>query len=100
MLPIPKVVSFGASITTGTAVGGKDNAWPAIVSSRMKIPCTNLADNGSANASLSRKILSTTFEPGSLVLAMWVSTVRFEFWIGDNWSHMSVNSPESKFKKE
>lgn len=95
-----QIISFGASITVGADAGGIPGAWSSIIANKLDKSYLCLAEEGSTNTTIARKIISTEFSPGDMVLAMWVSTTRFEFWSKDQWVNFTPWSKQSGFVKD
>lgn len=95
-----RIISFGASITTGAGAGGINSAWSSIIAKKLNKSYLCLAEVGATNTTIARKIISTEFSPNDTVLVMWVSTTRFEFWLEDQWIRFTPWSDQLGFVKD
>ena len=99
MKQFSKITAFGASITAGIGLKDKKNTWSNIIAQNLQLQHLCLADAGSSNATITRKILNHNHEPDQLVLVLWTSTVRYEFRTEDDWLIMTPWSEQQGFVK-
>ena len=100
MFQFNRIISYGASITAGVGAGGVDRAWSAFIANKLNKPYLCLAEEAATNTTIARKIISTDFSPDDVVLVMWASTTRFEFWSTDCWVSFTPWSEQTGFVKE
>ena len=83
-----RLLAFGCSNTYGHGLEDcllKDNqpgpqpskfAWPSLLANKLNIPCLNLAEPGSSNQDILRKILSEDIHENDIIVILWTHYSR------------------------
>ena len=100
VLEISKILSYGASITYGGGAGGPDHAWSANVARLLDKNYQCLAAPGASNTTITRTMISSELSPNCLILAMWTSPTRYEFWEENKWHHIGPADAQTGFVKD
>ena len=101
MSNVSRIISFGASITYGSELPDQSYTWSSIIAQKMGLDYLCLAKENAANSGIARAIISACDEyRDDHVLAMWTSSTRYEFRVGDQWANVSPWSEQTGFTKD
>ena len=101
MSNVSRVISFGASITYGSELPDQSYTWSSIIAQKMGLDYLCLAKENAANSGIARAIISNMDQySNDLILAMWTSSTRYEFRVGDSWENVSPWSEQTGFVRD
>lgn len=101
MSNVSRVISFGASITYGSELPDQSYTWSSIIAQKLGLDYLCLAKENAANSGIARAIISNSDNyQNDLVLAMWTSSTRYEFRVGNQWANVSPWSEQTGFVKD
>lgn len=101
MSNISRVVSFGASITYGSELPDQSYTWSSIIAQKLGLDYLCLAKENASNSGIARAIISNSENfKDDVILAMWTSSTRYEFRVGNQWENISPWSEQTGFVKD
>ena len=97
---MPRLLAFGDSFTFGNDLSDwndrtpSKSTWTALLANYLNLDYVCLAEPGSSNNSISRKVLSTTINDDDFIILNWTWIDRWDFLNVDQWETIRPTGTE------